>query len=60
MGAMPLTKDGYSLFGCTVAPGFDFTDFQLAHLEAMKRFYPQHRALFEKFAAAMTNPRSAA
>jgi predicted cupin superfamily sugar epimerase len=28
--AEPATTDGWSLVGCTVAPGFDFADFELA------------------------------
>jgi predicted cupin superfamily sugar epimerase len=35
----------YSLAGCTVAPGFDFADFELAKREALVRQYPQHREL---------------
>lgn len=38
----------YTLCGCTVAPGFDFADFEMpARGEMMKRF-PQHRAVFAR------------
>ncbi len=38
----------YSLAGCTVAPGFDFADFEMAkRLELIKQF-PQHRDIIEK------------
>ena len=37
----------FSLVGCTVAPGFDFADFELADTEAMLAQYPQHRAVIE-------------
>lgn len=37
----------FSLVGCTVAPGFDFADFELADPEAMLAQYPQHRAVIE-------------
>jgi predicted cupin superfamily sugar epimerase len=34
--------------GCTVAPGFDFTDLELAHREALVAEFPQHAALIER------------
>jgi len=44
-------KDGksFALVGCTVAPGFDFEDFELAKRDELTRHYPQHRELIEKF-----------
>ena len=33
---------GWSLVGCTVAPGFDFADFELAERAALEQQYPQH------------------
>jgi len=43
-------KDGtsFALVGCTVAPGFDFEDFELAKREDLTRLYPQHRKVIEK------------
>jgi predicted cupin superfamily sugar epimerase len=35
----------YSLVGCTVSPGFDFADFELADRQELSRQYPQHTAL---------------
>jgi len=35
-------KDAYSFVGCTVAPGFDFADFELAERKALTREFPQH------------------
>lgn len=35
-------RDGYALVGCTVAPGFDFADFEMAEREALTAQYPQH------------------
>ncbi len=32
----------YALVGCTVAPGFDFQDFEMAERQALLRQYPQH------------------
>ena len=47
-GASPLGK-GYSLVGCTVAPGFDFADFQLGErVELLVRF-PGARKWVEKY-----------
>jgi predicted cupin superfamily sugar epimerase len=37
--------EGFSLVGCTVAPGFDFADFELAEQEVLSRQFPQHQAL---------------
>jgi predicted cupin superfamily sugar epimerase len=39
---------GYALVGCTVAPGFDFDDFEMPGRERLVAMYPQHRALIEK------------
>jgi predicted cupin superfamily sugar epimerase len=47
-GATVENPGGYALVGCTVAPGFDFADFELAEREALSRLYPQHRALIER------------
>jgi predicted cupin superfamily sugar epimerase len=43
-------KDGrsFALVGCTVAPGFDFEDFELAEREQLVRSYPQHRKVIAK------------
>jgi predicted cupin superfamily sugar epimerase len=38
----------YALVGCTVAPGFDFADFELADRRALVERYPQHAALIER------------
>ncbi len=40
MGAEGPQKRGYSLVGCTVAPGFDFTDFDLARRDELLAMYP--------------------
>jgi uncharacterized protein len=43
------TKEGgdYSLVGCTVAPGFDFADFELGERVALLQLYPQHTTVIE-------------
>lgn len=38
-------KDSYSLVGCTVAPGFDFDDFELAERSALINQYPAHESI---------------
>ncbi len=43
------TGDGdYALVGCTVAPGFDFADFELAQQAQMLQQYPQHEEIIKK------------
>ncbi|MCB9045662.1 MAG: cupin domain-containing protein [Chitinophagales bacterium] len=42
-GSRTETPDGYTLCGCTVAPGFDFADFELADKNALLEKYPQHK-----------------
>jgi predicted cupin superfamily sugar epimerase len=39
---------GYGLVGCTVAPGFDFADFELGIRADLVARYPQHRAAIER------------
>lgn len=38
----------WALVGCTVAPGFEFEDFELARREELTARYPQHRGLIER------------
>ena len=42
----------YSLVGCTVAPGFDFQDFELANEAEMLKQFPQHAQLLKTFCIA--------
>jgi uncharacterized protein len=42
----------YSLVGCTVAPGFDFADFEIARRTSLAAEFPQHRALIERLTRA--------
>ena len=37
-----------ALVGCTVAPGFEFSEFEIASVEALLREYPQHSDLIAK------------
>lgn len=38
----PADENGFSFVGCTVAPGFDFADFELAEKKLLLKEYPQH------------------
>ena len=35
--------NGFSLVGCTVSPGFDFADFELADRKVLSERYPAHQ-----------------
>jgi predicted cupin superfamily sugar epimerase len=37
--------DSYSLIGCTVAPGFDFADFELGERVSLLAAFPQHEKI---------------
>ncbi|SAL69291.1 hypothetical protein AWB74_03978 [Caballeronia arvi] len=41
-------KNGAALVGCTVAPGFEFSEFELAAPGALEAHYPQHRELIAR------------
>jgi predicted cupin superfamily sugar epimerase len=46
--ARPL-GERYALVGCTVSPGFDFTDFEMPPRAELLRRLPAHRELVERF-----------
>jgi uncharacterized protein len=39
---------GWALVGCTVAPGFEFEDFEMGKREELASRYPQHRELIQR------------
>jgi predicted cupin superfamily sugar epimerase len=41
----PASGGNWCLVGCTVAPGFDFADFDLADASALSAIYPQHESI---------------
>ena len=47
-GATVEEADSYALVGCTVAPGFEFADFEMADRERLVAEYPAQRALIER------------
>jgi len=40
--------DSYTLVGCTVSPGFDFRDFELAVKSKLSKLFPQHTKIIER------------
>jgi len=38
----------YTLVGCTVSPGFDFRDFELADRAEMLRLFPDFEEILER------------
>ncbi len=44
----------YALVGCTVAPGFDFDDFELAKRAELVKSYPQHQEVIKKLTREVT------
>ena len=42
-------RKGYSLVSCTVAPGFDFADFELASRENLLQEFPHLKEIIQKF-----------
>ena len=45
--AAVLVGERFAFCGCTVAPGFEFGDFELALREDLLARFPQHRELIE-------------
>lgn len=41
-------KDSYTLCGCTVAPGFDFADFELADNSSLSADYPGYTSIINE------------
>ncbi len=44
-GAKLQKPNGFSLVGCTVAPGFEYVDFELGSQASLQALYPQHQQL---------------
>ncbi len=47
-GASVNDSNSYSLVGTTVAPGFDFEDFELLSRDQLIELFPQHKKIIEK------------
>jgi predicted cupin superfamily sugar epimerase len=46
-GARLDNRDSYALVGCTVAPAFEFKDFEMGDRSKLVSLFPQHRAIIE-------------
>ncbi|ACF14197.1 protein of unknown function DUF985 [Chloroherpeton thalassium ATCC 35110] len=47
--AAEMTKpNSYALVGCTVSPGFEYSDFELAEKNELLKIYPQHTAIIQR------------
>jgi predicted cupin superfamily sugar epimerase len=46
-GAMVNEAESYVLAGCTVSPGFDFRDFEIANHHALLEQYPAHADIIQ-------------
>ena len=46
--ARPADPSSFSFIGCSVAPGFDFEDFELASRDRLIEAFPMHQRLIER------------
>lgn len=44
----PAPRSSFSLAGCTVSPGFDFADFEIADKEILLPTFPQHADIIHR------------
>ncbi len=42
-------KDSFSFVGCTVSPGFDFKDFEMAPFDNLVKIFPNSRDIVKKY-----------
>lgn len=42
-GSKPVHSKGFSFVGCTVAPGFDFADFEIGNRETLQKEFPAYK-----------------
>lgn len=55
-GAYPNPESAYSFVGCTVAPGFDFADFELAQRSELLTLLPEFEDIILKLTAEKIAP----
>ncbi len=41
-------KKLFSLFGCTVSPGFEFDDFEIGNRAILNKLFPQHKSVITR------------
>ena len=46
------SENGFALVGCTVSPGFDFNDFELANRDQLTEEFPAHAELIKDLTRA--------
>jgi predicted cupin superfamily sugar epimerase len=46
--ARPARGSAFCFAGCTVAPGFDFADFEIADASSLTALYPQHESIIKE------------
>jgi len=46
--SVPADETAFSFAGCTVAPGFDFADFELAQREELTTAFPRHELIIKQ------------
>ena len=46
--SIPNTNSKFSFVGCSVSPGFDFNDFELATSTKLSNLYPKHNELIKE------------
>ena len=46
-GARPVAGT-YALVGCTMAPGFEFSDFELAERDALTKQFPEYKEIIQR------------
>ena len=47
-GSSVVNENAYSLVGCTVAPGFDFRDFEMGKRDELQKKFPTHSEVIVK------------
>ena len=50
---------GFTLSGCTVAPGFEFAEFEIATLDVLLASHPQHQMLIKQYCSVLSSGDSA-
>jgi uncharacterized protein len=53
-GSFPNHGSTFSFVGCTVCPGFDFQDFELASRATLVACFPQHAAAIERLTEGLS------
>jgi len=43
-----MSGDGYALVGCTVAPGFDFADFEMGSRDVLQKQFPEQTEIIKR------------